>query len=91
MWKYPYDMITYNLQVLFELLIMQCAYKFNKSQQSTIMSLKIVTLHQSTYINIPMSNSTLNNHLDSGNIATRVKAKNEKARKNFCSQEITTF
>ena len=31
--------------------------------------------------NIPMSNTTLNNHLDSGNIATIVKAKNEKARK----------
>ena len=28
-----------------------------------------------------MSNTTLNNHLDSGNIATRVKTKNEKARK----------
>ena len=29
-----------------------------------------------------MSNITLNNHLDSGNIATRVKANDEKARKN---------
>ena len=29
--------------------------------------------------NISMLNATLNNHLDSGNIATRVRAKNEKA------------
>ena len=33
-------------------------------------------------LNISKSNTTLNNHLDSGNIATRVKAKNEKVRKN---------
>ena len=32
--------------------------------------------------NTPMLNTTLDNHLDSGNIATRVRAKNEKARKN---------
>ena len=31
--------------------------------------------------NISMPNTTLNNHLDSGNIATRVKTKNEKVRK----------
>ena len=31
--------------------------------------------------NISMSNITLNNHLDSGNIATRVWARNEIARK----------
>ena len=29
-----------------------------------------------------MSITTLNNHLNSGNIATRVEAKDEKARKN---------
>ena len=28
-----------------------------------------------------MLNTTLDNHLDSGNIATRVRAKNEKVRK----------
>ena len=28
--------------------------------------------------NTPMLNTTLDNHLDSGNIATRVRAKNEK-------------
>ena len=32
--------------------------------------------------NTPMLNTTLDNHLDSGNIGTRVRAKNEKARKN---------
>ena len=31
--------------------------------------------------NTPMLNTTLDNHLDSGNIATRVRAKNEKVRK----------
>ena len=32
--------------------------------------------------NTPMLNTTLDYHLDSDNIATRVRAKNEKARKN---------
>ena len=32
--------------------------------------------------NTPMLNPALDNHLDSGNIATRVRARNEKARKN---------
>ena len=43
--------------------------------------------------NISMSNITLNNHLDSSNIAARVKTKNEKARKKtvHSSQEITTL
>ena len=31
--------------------------------------------------NTPMLNTTLDNHSDSGNIATRVRAKNEKVRK----------
>ena len=41
--------------------------------------------------NIPMSNTTLNNHLDSGIIATRVKAKNEKARKNTVHKKSQHF
>ena len=41
--------------------------------------------------NIPMSNTTLNNHLDSGNIATRVKAKNKKARKNTMHKKSQHF
>ena len=41
--------------------------------------------------NISMSNSILNNHLDSGNIATRVKAKNEKARKNTVHKKPQHF
>ena len=40
---------------------------------------------------IPMSNTTLNNHLDPGNIATRVKAKNEKARKNTVYKKSQHF
>ena len=38
-----------------------------------------------------MSNTTLNNDLDSGNIATRVKAKNEKARKNSVHKKSQHF
>ena len=38
-----------------------------------------------------MSNTTLNNDLDSGNIATRVKAKNEKARKNTIHKKSQHF
>ena len=40
--------------------------------------------------NTPMLNTTLDNHLDSGNISTRVRAKNEKHAR-VRSQEITTF
>ena len=41
--------------------------------------------------NISMSNTTLNNHLDSGNIATRVRAKNGKARKNTVHKKPQHF
>ena len=41
--------------------------------------------------NISMSNTTLNNHLDSGNIATRVKAKNKKARKKTVHKKSQHF
>ena len=38
--------------------------------------------------NTPMLNTTLDNHLDSGNIATRVRAKNEKVRKTHHSLSV---
>ena len=41
--------------------------------------------------NISMSNTTLNNHLDSDNIATRVKARNEKARKKAVHKKSQQF
>ena len=41
--------------------------------------------------NTPMLNTTLDNHLDSGNIATRVRAKNEKARKNIVHETSQHF
>ena len=41
--------------------------------------------------NTPMLNTTLDNHLDSGNIATRVRAKNEKARKNTVHKKSQHF
>ena len=41
--------------------------------------------------NTPILNTTLNNHLDSGNIATRVRAKNEKARKNTVHKKSQHF
>ena len=36
-------------------------------------------------------NTTLDNHLDSGNTATRVRAKNEKARKNTVHKKSQHF
>ena len=41
--------------------------------------------------NISISNITLNNHLGSDNIATRVKARNEKAHMKKVHKEITLF
>ena len=41
--------------------------------------------------NISMLNTTLNNYLDSGNIATRVRAKNETARKNTVHKKPQHF
>ena len=41
--------------------------------------------------NTPMLNTTLDNHLDSGNIGTRVRAKNEKARKNTVHKKSQHF
>ena len=41
--------------------------------------------------NTSMLNTTLDNHLDSGNIATRVRAKNEKARKNTVHKKSQHF
>ena len=41
--------------------------------------------------NTPMLYTTLNNHLDSDNIATRVRAKNEKARKNTVHKKSQHF
>ena len=41
--------------------------------------------------NTPMLNTTLDNHLDSGNIATRVRTKNEKARKNTVHKKSQHF
>ena len=41
--------------------------------------------------NTPMLNTTLDNHLDFGNIATRVRAKNEKARKNTIHKKPQHF
>ena len=41
--------------------------------------------------NISMLNTTLNNHLYSGNIAARVKAENEKARKNTVNKKSQHF
>ena len=41
--------------------------------------------------NTPMLITTLDNHLDSGNIATRVRAKNEKARKNTVHKKSQYF
>ena len=41
--------------------------------------------------NTPMLNTTLDNHLDFGNIATRVRAKNEKARKNTVHKKSQHF
>ena len=41
--------------------------------------------------NTPMLNTTLDNHLDSSNIATRVRAKNEKARKNTVHKKSQHF
>ena len=41
--------------------------------------------------NTPMLNTTLDNHLDSGNIATRVRAKNEKACKNTVHKKPQHF
>ena len=38
-----------------------------------------------------MSITTLNNHLNSGNIATRVEAKDEKARKNTAHKKSQHF
>ena len=38
-----------------------------------------------------MLNTTLDDHLDSGNIATRVRAKNEKARKNTVHKKSQHF
>ena len=41
--------------------------------------------------NTPLLNTTLDNHLDSGKIATRVRAKNEKARKNTVQKKSQHF
>ena len=54
------------------------------------MSLTIVTIHQSKQI-IFRSLTSLNNHLDSGNIATRVKARNKKARKTTVHKKSQHF
>ena len=55
------------------------------------MSLTIVTLHQSKYIIFRCRTPLLNNRLDSSNIATRVKAKNEKACKNTVHKKSQHF
>ena len=41
--------------------------------------------------NTPTLNTTLDNHLDSGNIGTRVRAKNKKARKNTVHKKPQHF
>ena len=41
----------------------------------------INTKYKNSIHNISPTNTTSDNHFDSGNIATRVKARNEKARK----------